>query len=313
MNESIKLFSGRSNPLLAKEIANYLNLNLNKIKLETFPDGELFAQYMENIRGSDVFLIQSISIKPNDMLMELLIMVDAAKRASADRITVVLPYYGYARQDRKDKPRVPITAKLIANLLTTAGVDRVLTVDLHAQQIQGYFDIPVDHLSCSSIFIPYFKKHLKENIVIVAPDSGSVKVAQSYADSLDCDIAIIAKHRIDASTIEANHLVGNVKNKQCVIIDDLSSTAGTLIGAAKLLKTNGATNIYAAISHCLLNKISEQKVAKSEITELLITDSIAFEKEINESKIKCLTIAPLIGEAIHRIHNNKSITFLNEE
>ncbi len=312
MKSTMKLFSGRAHPLLSERIAKHMDLPLGKIKLETFPDGEIFAQYTENIRGCDLFLIQPIAIKPNEVLMELLIMVDAAKRASAERITAVIPYYGYARQDRKDRPRVPITAKLVANLLTVAGVDRVLTMDLHAQQIQGYFDIPLDHLYCSPVFVPYFKKELNGDSIVVAPDSGSVKMAQAYADLLGAGIAVVSKRRIDAESIESSHLVGDVAGKNCIIIDDLSSTAGTLIGAANLLKEKGASDIYAAVSHCLLNEKGERRLEESCIKKLITTDGVPLADEVNCSKVVTLSIAPLLGDAIRRIHRGESVSSLFE-
>lgn len=237
-------------------------------------------------------------------------MLDAAKRASADRITAVIPYYGYARQDRKDQPRVPITAKLVADLLSTAGADRVLTFDLHAQQIQGFFNIPVDHLYASPVIV----KHLKEtvdptNLVVVAPDTGSVKMAQSYSDMVGCGFAVVAKRRISATEVASSHLVGDVEGRDCLIVDDMTATAGTLIGAAEQLKSHGAKNIYAAVSHCCLNDKGRTRLLNSDIKSLISTDSIPVEEKL-DGKIKILTISGLLGDAIDRIHNSKSVSTL---
>jgi ribose-phosphate pyrophosphokinase len=242
--------------------------------------------------------------------MELLIMIDAARRASAARITAVLPYFGYARQDRKDKPRVPITAKLVANLLTVAGADRVLTVDLHAQQIQGFFDIPVDHLYARPVLVPYLKSLVGDNGVVVAPDSGSTKMAMAYGDMLEAGFAVVTKRRINAETVASSHLVGDVKDRVCVITDDLTSTAGTLCAAAKILKDHGAAKVYCAVSHCLLNEKGKAKLLSTpEIEEIVTTDAVPIDDTVN-GKIKIVSIAPLLGEAIRRIHDGKSISSL---
>lgn len=241
----ICVYSGSAHPELSQQIANYLGISLGKVHLTHFPDGEYFVQFEENVRRADAFLIQPTCKPPNDNLMELLIMIDAARRASAARITAVLPYFGYARQDRKDKPRVPITAKLVANLITEAGADRIITMDLHSQQIQGFFDIPMDHLYARPVLVPYLKKLVGSNGVVVAPDSGSAKMAMNYGDMLEAGFAVVTKRRINATTVASSHLVGDVKDKNCVITDDLTSTAGTLCAAAKILKANGAAKIYA--------------------------------------------------------------------
>ena len=237
-------------------------------------------------------------------------MIDAARRASAARITAVLPFFGYARQDRKDKPRVPITAKLVANLLTVAGADRIITMDLHAQQIQGFFDIPVDHLYARPVLVPYLKKLIGNNGVVVAPDSGSAKMAMNYGDMLEAGFAVVTKRRINATTVASSHLVGDVKDRICVITDDLTSTAGTLCAAAKILKANGAAKVYCAVSHCLLSDIGKEKLlATPEIEQVITTDAVPIVDDLG-GKIKVVSIAPLLGEAIRRIHDGKSVSSL---
>ena len=303
------VFAGSAHQALAKSIAKVLGVSLGKVKIEHFPDGEIFVQFLQNIRGGDVFIIQPTSYPSNENLMELLIMLDAAKRASASRITAILPYYGYARQDRKDRPRAPITAKLVANLLTAAGATRILTMDLHAQQIVGFFDIPVDHLYAAPVLIPYLKKRLGPNSVVVAPDSGSVKMAQGYSSNLDAGLAVVAKRRTDAVSVESSHLVGDVKGRTCLMIDDLSSTAGTLIAAERLLKKEGAKKVIAAISHCLLSDVGVKRLEESGIDEIVTTDSVP-STTIKSDKIKVLSIAPLMGEAIKRIHTGGSLSSL---
>ena len=306
----ICVYSGSAHPALSQQIADYLGINLGKVHITHFPDGEIFAQFEENVRRADAFLIQPTCNRPNDYLMELLIMIDAARRASAARITAVLPYFGYARQDRKDKPRVPITAKLVANMLTAAGADRVLTVDLHAQQIQGFFDIPVDHLYARPVLVPYLKTLIGDNGVVVAPDSGSTKMAMYYGDMLQAGFAVVTKRRINATTVASNLLVGEVRDRVCVITDDLTSTAGTLCAAARILKENGAAKVYAAVSHCLLNDKGKEKLLSTpEIEQLITTDAVPVTETLN-GKIKVISIAPLLGEAISRIHYGKSISSL---
>ncbi|MCK5803617.1 MAG: ribose-phosphate pyrophosphokinase [Lentisphaeria bacterium] len=305
-----KLFSGTASPQLARSIACGLKCTLGNVNVSRFPDGEIFVQYTENIRGADVFIIQGTSTPPNENLMELLIMLDAARRASAARITAVLPFYGYARQDRKDRPRVPITAKLVANLLVTAGADRVLTMDLHAQQIQGFFDIPVDHLYAAPVMVKYLCGVLGPEAVVVSPDSGSVKMAHAYADMLGCGIAIVAKRRICADQVMSTHLVGDVSGRNCVLVDDLTTTAGTLAAAADRLKEAGANHIYAAVSHCCLTEQGLKRLGASQIDEMVTTDSIPLAEPDANSKIRVLSVAPLLGEAIRRIHENQSVSSL---
>ena len=301
--------AGSAHQELAKSIADFLGVSLGNVKIEHFPDGEIFVQFLQNIRGNDLFIIQPTSYPTNENLMELLIMLDAAKRASASRITAVIPYYGYARQDRKDRPRVPITAKLVADLLTAAGANRILTMDLHATQIVGFFDIPVDHLYGAPVLIPYLKEKLGSNSVVVAPDSGSVKMAHRYSDELNAGLAVVAKRRTDAVSVESSHLVGDVKGRVCLMIDDLSSTAGTLIAAERLLKKEGAKKVIAAISHCLLSDAGVKRIEESGIDELVTTDSVPT-GNIKSDKIKVLSIAPIMGEAIKRIHAGGSLSTL---
>lgn len=306
----IRLFSGNSNPVLAEEIAACLGQTLGHAMVQRFPDGEIFVQYKDTLRNADAFIIQSTCNPTNENLMELLIMLDAAKRASAARITAVIPFYGYARQDRKDKPRVPITAKLVANLLTVAGADRILAMDLHSQQIQGFFDIPVDHLYASRVLIPYIKNILPQDAVVVSPDSGSVKMAQNFADRIGCGFAVVAKRRVDAIHVASSHLVGDVKNRPCIIVDDMTSTAGTLCAAADLLKREGAGDIYAAVSHFLAREEAFNKLKNSNIKELITTNSVPFESHGEDSHIHVLSIAPMLAEAILRIHKGETVSSL---
>lgn len=308
-SRGVFIYSGTANRDLAETIANYLGTSLGQVKISRFPDGEIFVQYIENIRRGDVFIIQPTCSPANENIMELLIMIDAARRASAARITAVMPFYGYARQDRKDKPRVPISAKLVANLLTVAGCNRVLTMDLHAQQIQGFFDIPVDHLYASPVIVPYLKEKIGDNAVVVSPDSGSVKMAQAYSSMLNAGLAVVAKRRIDAHDVESSHLVGDVRDRICVITDDLTSTAGTLCAAAKLLKDKGAKAVYASVSHCLINSTGRDRLLNSEIEELVTTDAVPVHDDC-EGRIKVMSVAALLGEAIKRIHEGESVSSL---
>ena len=306
----ICVYSGSANPELSQAIADYLGLSLGKVHLTRFPDGENFCQFEENVRTADVFIIQPTCAPVNDNLMEMLIMIDAARRASAARITAVLPYFGYARQDRKDKPRVPISAKLVANMITTAGADRLITMDLHSQQIQGFFDIPMDHLYARPVLVPVLKEILGPDPVVVAPDSGSAKMAMYYCDMLEGGFAVVAKRRINATTVASSHLVGDVKDKVCVITDDLTSTAGTLCAAAKILKEKGAKKIYCAISHCMLgDKGKEKRLSTPEIEQLITTDAVPQPDDLG-GKLKVVSVAPLLGEAIRRIHDGKSVSTL---
>jgi ribose-phosphate pyrophosphokinase len=259
---TLKIFSGNSNKPLAQEICNYLGVPLGDALVTSFPDSESFVRFNENIRGTDVFLVQSTSSPANHNVMELLIMIDAAKRASAARVTAVLPFFGYARQDRKDQPRVPITSKLVANLLVAAGVNRILTMDLHAQQIQGFFDIPVDHLYASPVFFEDLSSRDTENLTIFSPDVGGMKMANAYAEVLGCPLGFVAKRRTGASTVEAMNLVGEVEGREILLVDDMTETAGTLTAAAKILKERGAKKVSALVSHCMLNETGRERLSQ---------------------------------------------------
>lgn len=311
MFNRISIFTGNAHPKLAKDIAKYLKGEVSQALVSRFSDGEVRVKIEENVRGKDVFVVQPTSPPVNENLMELLIMIDALKRASARRITAVIPYFGYARQDRKDQPRVPITAKLVANLLTTAGADRVLTLDLHAGQIQGFFDIPLDHLYAINVFVEYFsKKKFKNNLVVVSPDVGGIKMARAYAKRLRAGLAIVDKRRNTPDSTEAIHILGEVKAKVAILVDDIIATGSSLIEAAKVLKKAGTKKIYAAVTHGVLSKDAPKKLENSEISQLAITDSIPLPKEKRTSKIKVVSVAPLLGEAIKRIHEEKSISIL---
>lgn len=307
----MRIFSGSSNMPLAQAIAASIGLQLGKSTVSAFPDGETFVKIEENVRGEDVFLVQSTAPPTNHHLMEMFIMMDALRRASAARITAVLPFYGYARQDRKDQPRVPITAKLVANLLVAAGANRVLTMDLHAQQIQGFFDIPVDHLYAAPVIFDYLKKKNLSDLVVVSPDVGGLKMAYAYSQVLDASLAIVAKRRKSASEVESLAVIGEIRNKTILLVDDLTETAGTLTAAADLLRKRGARKVYAAVSHALLNDTGVQRLRKSNIDELITTDTV-LRPAIPGVKITTLSVAGLLGEAIKRIHNNSSVTSLFE-
>lgn len=281
-------------------------------QLERFPDGESFVKIKENIRGHGVFIVQPTCPPTNDNLMELLIMIDACMRASASRITAVIPYYGYARQDRKDQPRVPITAKLVANLLVAAGTNRLLTLDLHSEQIQGFFDIPVDHLYSYPVVVKYLRKKKIEDLVMVSPDQGSLKNAYNYTNHMNAGLAFCAKNRKSATEVEVLSLVGDVDGKNCVLIDDMTSTGGTLCSAAEALKANGAKSIIAYVTHSLLNEKGYNNLKNSPITEFITTDSVPSQKfeSSPDLKMTVLTVADILGEAISRIHNDQSVTSL---
>ncbi len=305
----MKIFSGNSNPDLAKEICNSINVPLGEADVTPFPDGETFVQIKDNVRGCDVFVIQPTSNPANNNLMELLIMIDALKRASAKRITAVIPFFGYARQDRKDRPRVPITGKLVANLLVAAGANRVLALDLHAQQIQGFFDIPVDHLYASSVFYEYIKnKPFLKDATVFSPDVGGMKAASAFANLLDLPLGFVAKRRVSATTVQSTSLVGEVEGKNIILIDDMTETAGTLCSAAKLLRENGAKSVRACVSHCMLNEIAYERLGSGVIDEIITTKSVPVDSR--GLPITVLSVATLIGEAIRRIHENNSVSGL---
>ncbi len=307
----MKIFSGTSNPPLAKAIAASIGVELGKCTVSAFPDGETFVKIEENVRGEDVFLIQSTSPPTNHNLMEMFIMMDALRRASALRITPVIPFYGYARQDRKDQPRVPITAKLVANLLVAAGANRVLTMDLHAQQIQGFFDIPVDHLYAAPVMYDYLKKKDLPDLVVVSPDVGGLKMAHAYSQVLEGGLEIVAKRRKSPSEVESMAVIGEIRGKTVLLVDDLTETAGTLTAAAELVKKKGAKRIYACVSHAILNDVGIARLRKSRIDELITTDTV-LRPAIDGVRITTLSVAGLLGEAIKRIHNNSSVTSLFE-
>jgi ribose-phosphate pyrophosphokinase len=307
----MKVFSGSAHPTLAQRIADNVDVPLGDATVSSFPDGETFVKINENVRGRDVFIVQPTCPPTNQNLMELLIMVDAARRASAARITAVIPFFGYARQDRKDQPRVPITAKLVANLLVAAGVNRVLTLDLHAQQVQGFFDIPVDHLYAMPVIVKYMRSRGINPQVIVSPDVGGIKVAQAYASALDADLAIVAKRRKSATEIEARHVIGDVQDKDVFMIDDLTETAGTLVGAAEILKQFGAKTIYAGVSHAVLTPLAFDRLQKSVIKELITTDSVPVATR-EGLPLTVVSIAELLAEGIKRIHEDESVTSLFE-
>ncbi len=307
----MKIFSGTSNRLLAEAIAKNIGIELGQCTVSSFPDGETFVKIEENVRGEDVYLVQSTSPPTNHNLMEMFIIIDALKRASASRITAVIPFYGYARQDRKDQPRVPITAKLVANLIVTAGANRILTVDLHAQQIQGFFDIPVDHLYAAPVIYEYLKKKSIPNLVVVSPDVGGIKMAYAYAQFLETELAIVAKRRKSASEVESMGIIGEVDGRNVLLVDDLTETAGTLTQASALMKKSGAQQVFACVSHAFLNETGIDRLRKSNIDELITTDTV-LRPAIDGVKITTLSVAGLLGEAIKRIHSNSSVTSLFE-
>lgn len=307
----MKIFSGTSNQPLARAICKSIGVELGKCTVKPFPDGETFVKIEENVRGEEVFVVQPTSPPTNHHLMELFIMMDALRRSSAARITAVLPFYGYARQDRKDQPRVPITAKLVANLLVASGANRVLTVDLHAQQIQGFFDIPVDHLYAAPVMYDYLKKKNLTNLVVVSPDAGGIKMAHAYSQTLEAELAIVAKRRKSATEVESVAVIGDIDGKNVLLVDDLTETAGTLTAAAALLKEKGAKQIIACVSHAILNDTGIERLRKSVIDELITTDTVQ-RPAIDGVKITTLSVAGLLGEAIKRINSNSSVTSLFE-
>lgn len=312
--KNIKVFTGNSHEFLAKEIANILNVPLGNAVVKTFSDGEISVDILESVRGADVFIVQSTSNPVNDNLMELLIMIDAFKRASAGRINAVIPYYGYSRQDRKVKSRDPITAKLVANLITAAGADRVLTMDLHAPQIQGYFDIPVDNLLGSPLLANYFIEKgfvNRDDIVVVSPDLGSVTRARKFADRLQAKIAIIDKRRPKANVSEIMNIIGDIEGKICILIDDMIDTAGTITNAANALKSLGAKNVYACCTHGVLSGPAFDRINNSAIEELVMLNTIALPTDDKDlSKFKSLSVAPLLADAVKRIYDDKPLSCL---
>ena len=307
--DGLKFFSGNANVALAQEISAYLKVPLGSAEVTRFRDGEISVKICENVRGADVFVLQSTH-SPTDNLMELLIMTDAAKRASAKQVTAVIPYFGYARQDRKDQPRVPITAKLVADLISTSGADRVVTMDLHAAQIQGFFDIPFDHLYSSLVFSKYLKDMDISDLVVVAPDAGSIDMARAYAKRLGAGLALVDKRRPKPDVAEVMNIIGEVDNKNILIRDDMIDTGGTIIEAALALKKKGAQEIYVACTHPVLSGDAVQRIDNSSIKRLFVTNTIPVSEEKRSPKIMVFSVAELLGEAILRIHEERSISSL---
>ena len=307
----LKIFTGNSNPELAREICADLGLPLSKALVKTFSDGEIMVEVGENVRGRDVFVVQSTCAPSNQNLMELLIMVDALKRASAARVTAVIPYFGYARQDRKVAPRTPITSKLVADLITTAGVHRVLTVDLHAGQIQGFFNIPVDHLYAAPVILDDVRQRFSERLVIVSPDAGGTERARAFAKRLDAGLAIIDKRRSGPNVSEVMHIIGEVEGQTCLIVDDMIDTAGTLCQAAAALKVHGAGDVYATATHAVLSGPALERINQSCLKEVLVTNTIPVEdKQAGCARLRQLSVANLLAEAIRRIHGEESVSSL---
>jgi ribose-phosphate pyrophosphokinase len=311
MKNEMKVFSGNGNPALARAICDYLRLPMGEWKLSRFSDGEVYCQILENVRGTDAFVIQPTCHPVNENILELLIAVDALKRSSAARITAVIPYYGYARQDRKDKPRVPISARLVADLLTAAGVDRLLTMDLHAPAIQGFFDRPVDHLFAAPVLLDWIERQRFENLTIVSPDAGGVERARAFAKQLDADLVIIDKRRLEANVAETMNVIGEVAGRSCVIVDDIVDTAGTLVGAVKALRDEGASRVIACFTHAVLSGPALERIQASALEHVVVTDTIPLSAaQASSSKITVLSVASLLGEAIARIHSNSSVSSL---
>lgn len=309
----LKIFTGNSNPELAQRICDSLEISLGRALVSTFSDGEIRVEVSENVRGADVFVVQTGTQPVNDHLMELLVMIDALKRASARRITAVMPYYSYARQDRKNKPRVPITARLVADLITRTGADRILTMDLHAGQIQGFFDVPVDNLYASPILLPYIREHFNGDLVIVSPDAGGVPRARAYAQRLQAGLALIDKRRADANEAEALNIIGEVSGKTAVVLDDMVDTAGTLVEATKSLLEKGARAVHACVTHAVLSGPAVERIERSPLESLVVTDTLPLRPQAAHcQKIRCLRACRLFSAAIRNIHNEDSISTLFE-
>ena len=310
VNRELKVFSGNSNPMLAEEICSHLQIPLGKINLTKFSDGELYCQILENVRGKDVFLIQPTCCPVNNNLMELLIMIDAFKRSSATRITSVIPYYGYGRQDRKDKPRVPISSKLVADLLTAAGTDRILSMDLHAGQIQGFFDIPVDHLYAAPVLIEYLKNLRVPSLTVVSPDAGGVERARAFAKRLDADLAVIDKRRTGPNEAEVLHIIGHVSGRNIVICDDMIDTAGTLVNTVHALKKKRAERVFACATHGILSGPAIERLRNAPIEEIILTNTVPLDASKILPNMKVLSVAALLGTAIQSIHEETSVSNL---
>lgn len=310
MEDGLKIFSGTSNPALAGKVCDYLDIPLGYSNIEVFPDGEKVIKLEDDVRGRDCFVIQSTH-KPQEInLVELLIFIDCLKRASVKRVTAVIPYYGYARQDRKDEGRVPITAKLVANLITTAGADRVLAIDLHAPQLQGFFDIPVDHLTGELVLSKYFKKKNFEKLTVVSPDVGNMKIAARYASHLGGELAIVHKKRVSCKKIEAQQIIGEVEGRTVLMCDDIIATAGTVCGAAELVKQRGAKRVFVGATHGVFAGEAVQNLSKAPIDEVVVTDTIPLNDAAKKIGVEVLSVSSMLGEAIKRIHNNESVSSL---
>jgi ribose-phosphate pyrophosphokinase len=311
LNDNLKIFSGSSNPALTGEVCKYLGLPVGGAKISTFPDGEKLIRIEDDVRGRDCFVVQSTCKPVDEHLMELLIYLECLRRASAKRITAVIPYFGYARQDRKDEGRVPITAKLVANLITTAGADRVLAIDLHAHQLQGFFDIPVDHLTGELVLSRYFRDKRIENLTVVSPDVGNIKTAARYASHLNGDLAIVHKRRISGSQVQAGELIGSVEDRNILMCDDIIATAGTICTAAELVRQRGARRVWVGVTHGVFAPPALERIMKAPIDEVVVTNTIPLTAETRKvEKIKVLSVAGMLGEAIKRIHRDESVSSL---
>ena len=309
LNHPTIVFSGSSNPALAEATCNYLNLELGKVEISNFPDGEKHIRLESDVRGRDVYIIQSTCPPVDENLVELLIFLDCVRRASAARITAVIPYFGYARQDRKDAGRVPVTAKLTANIVTSAGADRVLALDMHAKQLQGFFDIPLDHLTAEPVLVKYLKEKRISDLTVVAPDVGNMKTASSYASALGAELAIIHKRRLTGQEILCEEIIGSVEGRNVVMVDDMISTAGTIAGAAKMVKERGCKKIVVGATHGVFAGPAIERLTEAPIDEVFVTDTIPIREEVYSIKnLKVLSVAPLVGEAMRRIHSNESIS-----
>jgi len=309
-HHQLKVFSGMANVSLAEAICNKLSIPLGRAKIARFPDGETLVSLEEDVRGRDVFIVQPTCHPVNEHLMELLILMDCIRRASAARITAVIPYYGYARMDRKDRSRVPITAKLVANLITEAGADRVLAMDLHASQIQGFFDVPMDHMYASPALVKYYLNKGLENLVLVAPDIGSVKIARHYSEALGAELAIVDKRRLDGNTVTTGYLIGSVKGWNVLMVDDMIATGTSVVEAARLLKNEGALDIFVAATHAVFCSNAISRLDESDLTEVTVTDTIPVSEDKLSNKFKVVSIAPMLANAIDRIHRNESVSSL---
>ncbi len=311
MNDSLKIFTGSANTDLTHEICEYLRCSMGKASITRFSDGEIYFQIEENVRGADVFIVQPSCTPVDSNLMELFLMIDAFKRSSARRITAVLPYFGYARQDRKDKPRVPISSKLVSDLLVASGTHRLLTMDLHAPQIQGFFSIPVDHLFAAPVLVEYFQKLNLPNLTVVSPDAGGVERARAFAKRLNAELAMVNKRRLEANVAQVMNVIGDVDGQNCLVVDDMIDTAGTLVKTVEALKENGAVKVYACASHPVLSGPAVERIEKSQLEEVIVTNTIPLSAEKRRcKKIRTLSVAQLLGEAVKAIHDETSVSGL---